>query len=60
MGRFWEVLLRRCIAAKLPLIAAGCRGGGKIRAGVFFGGIRGMALGMERVSAFGGVEWWFS
>ena len=54
------MLLRRCIAAKLPLIAAGCRDGGKIRAGVFFGGIRGVAWRMERVSAFGGVDCRFS
>ena len=31
MGRFWGVLLRRCIAAILPLIAAGCRCSGKLK-----------------------------
>ena len=55
-----ETLYSRDLAASCRWDAASCRCSGMITAGVFFGGIRGVAWGMERVSAFGGVEWWFS
>ncbi len=48
--------LRRCIAAKLPLIAAGCRSSGKIMAEVFGGVIRSVVWGMYWVSACVGYE----